>query len=97
MIIQEENKKEMKHLKAVRIQGLQTRLQRNFSIIALNEEMLNLKIEEGEGDMKTKRRRMGGQKAMVAGISWGTPLERRVSRGRRINSFKVIVRKLLGF
>lgn len=56
MIIQEENKKEMKHLKAVRIQGLQNRLQRNFSIIALNEEMLNLKIEQGEGDMKTKRR-----------------------------------------
>lgn len=47
------------HLKAVRIQGLQTRLQSDFVMICLNETILKWKIKEAEGDMKTKGQRMG--------------------------------------
>lgn len=61
----------MKYLKAVRIQGLQTRLQRDFASISSNEKIVKLKIEEEKGNIKSKGQRMGYIKSNPHSLSVG--------------------------
>lgn len=83
-------KNEMKHLKAVRIQGLQISFQSHFAMICLNEKILKWKIREAEGDMKTKEQRMGWVESNGNWHIVGQHYSK--SKQGKTNSFKIVAR-----